>query len=169
MPNNTLTNTHIDNFGKRKYRRLNTKIGIAYDTPAEKIEAFCEGIRQIVLAHKWTRKEYFHVYLNNLGDSSLEILLYVFWNAPDWSRELNEKHRLLLDILRLGKEQGIEFAFPTQTIHLQQVENGQADQNIPKNTLEEGKLKAAMLTEQPLTSKNPRSGTKDLEDTDISL
>jgi MscS family membrane protein len=118
LPNGRLTNAHIDNYGQRTYRRLSTKIGVQYDTPPEKLEAFCEGIRQLIANHKYTRKDNFHVYFNSFGDSALEVLLYVFWKVPGWADELNEKHRLLMDILRLGNEMGVEFAFPTQTVHL---------------------------------------------------
>ena len=52
-----------------------------------------------------------------MGDFSLNILLYVFFIVPDWSEELKGKHRLLMDILRLG-ESKFDFAFPTQTLHL---------------------------------------------------
>ena len=118
VPNGQLTNVHIDNYGQRTYRRFSTTLGLQYDTPPEKIEAFCEAVRQIILSHKWTRKDLFHVYFNGMGTSSLEILVYVFWKVPDWSKELSEKHRLLMDILRVGKELGIQFAFPTQTLHV---------------------------------------------------
>ena len=41
---------------------------VEYSTPPEKLEAFCEGIRQLIIKlMKWTRKDYFHVYLNELG------------------------------------------------------------------------------------------------------
>ncbi|MCR9206572.1 MAG: mechanosensitive ion channel family protein, partial [Halobacteriovoraceae bacterium] len=67
IPNGILTNASIDNLGMRRYRRLSTTIGVQYDTPPEKIEAFCEGIRQIILSHPYTRKESFHVYFNSMG------------------------------------------------------------------------------------------------------
>ena len=117
IPNGELTNAHIDNYGARDYRRLSTKIAIEYGTPPEKIEAFCEGIRQLILGHPYTRKEKYQVWLSNMGDSALEVMLYVFWKVPTWSQELQERHRLLMDILRLGKELEIQFAFPTHTIH----------------------------------------------------
>ena len=118
VPNNQLTNMHVDNYGRRKYRRFTTKIGLQYDTPPEKIEAFCEGIRKLILERPHTRKNYFHVYFNEMASSSLNILLYVFWEVKDWSQELTERHRLLIDILRLAKTMEVEFAFPTQTLHL---------------------------------------------------
>ena len=117
IPNGELTNAHIDNYGVRHYRRLSTTIAIEYGTPPEKIEAFCEGIRQLILGHPHTRKEKYQVWLNKMGDSALEIMLYVFWRVPSWSKELEERHRLLMDIIRLGETLEIHFAFPTQTIH----------------------------------------------------
>ena len=117
IPNGELTNAHIDNYGARHYRRLSTIIAIEYGTPPEKIEAFCEGIRQLILGHPHTRKEKYQVWLNKMGDSALEIMLYVFWRVPNWSKELEERHRLLMDIIRLGESLEINFAFPTHTIH----------------------------------------------------
>lgn len=161
VPNGQLTNVHIDNFGKRKYRRFKTVIGVQYDTPPEKIEAFCEGIRQIILKHKWTRKDYFHVYFNGFGDFSLNILIYVFWHVPDWSAELSEKHRLLVDVLRLGNEMKIEFAFPTQTLHMFQ-ENKLPETFVPDRleAHEFGNKLATGITEKPISMSESRSGTK---------
>ena len=53
-----------------------------------------------------------------MSSSSLDIILYVFWQVPDWAQELQERHRLLIDVIRLGQDMGIQFAFPTQTLHL---------------------------------------------------
>ena len=118
VPNGTLVDVAVDNYGRRTYRRFSTKISIRYDTPTEKIEAFCEGIREIIRTSEKTRKDSFHVYLNDMGDSSLDILLYVFWRVPSWSEELACRHRLLSDILALGDRLGVGFAFPTRSVHL---------------------------------------------------
>ncbi|MCK5074298.1 MAG: mechanosensitive ion channel [Bacteriovoracaceae bacterium] len=159
LPNGKLTNVHIDNFGQRRFRRFKTKISVQYDTSPKKIEAFCEGIRQIILKHRFTRKDYFHVYLNDLGSSSLDILLYVFWEVPDWSTELAEKHRLLIDVLRLGNEMGVEFAFPTQTLHLHNNEATQETDtmNSDLDFHEQGKKFADEIINSPITMKKPRS------------
>jgi MscS family membrane protein len=120
LPNSNLIAAAVDNLGARTFRRWSTRLGIAYDTPPELVDAFCEGVRELVRSHPYTRKDYFHVYLNEFGAASLEVLLYVFFRAPDWSTELRERHRLGVDILRLAHELGIEFAFPTQTLYLRQ-------------------------------------------------
>lgn len=123
VPNSTLITSAVDNMGARRYRRLSCKFGIAYDTPPERIEAFCEGVRELVRQHPYMRKDNYHVYLNGLGDSTLEVLVYVFWDTPDWGTELRERHRFLLDCLRLARRLGVEYAFPTRTLHMRPEED----------------------------------------------
>ncbi|HPJ39629.1 MAG TPA: mechanosensitive ion channel family protein [Spirochaetota bacterium] len=119
IPNADLATNAVDNMGKREYRRIRTVLGITYDTPPEKFEAFLEGIKNIIKANPYTRKDYFHVVFNGYGDSSLEILLYAFLKVPDWSTELVEKQNIFMEILRLASELGIDFAFPTQSLHIE--------------------------------------------------
>ena len=118
LPNSTLINAAVDNLGARSFRRWSTRLGVAYDTPAERMDAFCEGIRELIRRHPYTRKDYFHVYFNEYGAACLEILLYVFFATPDWPTELRERHRLAVDILRLAHDLDVEFAFPTHTVYL---------------------------------------------------
>jgi len=118
IPNSKMVNTQVDNFGARRFRRAKIMLSITYSTPPGKIEAFCEGIRELVRLHPYTRKDYYHVYFNKFAGSSLDILLYIFFEVPDWSTELRERHYFFLDILRLAKRLGVEFAFPTQTVWL---------------------------------------------------
>ncbi len=126
VPNSTLVKATVDNLGAREYRRIKTVISVQYDTPAEKLEAFCEGIRELIRRHPYTRKDYYMVYLNQFAASSLDILLYCFVKTPDWPTELRERHRLFLDIVRLANRLGVDFAFPTQTLHVATVPPGAA-------------------------------------------
>jgi MscS family membrane protein len=137
LPNSTLINVAVDNLGAREYRRWSTRIGVTYDTPPEKLDAFCEGIRELVRGHPYTRKDYFHVYFNEFGESGLQILLYVFFQTPDWATELRERHRLGVDIARLAAELGVEFAFPSRTVYLRREEwspAAAAGEGYPKET-----------------------------------
>ncbi|MGK0367877.1 MAG: MscS family membrane protein [Thermoproteota archaeon] len=156
IPNSLLTNAHIDNYGQRRYRRLSTSIGIEYDTSPEKIEAFCEGVRQIIINHPATRKDYFNVYLNNMGSASLDILLYVFWEVPDYSQECAEKHRLYIDIIRLAQKLGIGFAFPTQTLHVFNEEKSNTE-NAPENYFSWASEEAKNISSSPISYEKSRS------------
>jgi len=134
IPNSELISAHIDNYGARKYRRITTTVGIAYDTPPEKIDAFCEGIRELIRKHPYTRKDFYLVNFTEFAAASLGILIYCFVQTPDWGTELREKHRLFTDIIRLAKSLKIEFAFPTQTVYLRNEELPVHD-NVPANEL----------------------------------
>lgn len=135
IPNSQLINATIDNWGARKYRRITSTLGLAYDTPPEKIDAFCEGVRELIRKHPYTRKDYYLVYFNGFGSTCLNIMLYCFVETPDWQTELREKHRLFSDIMRVAKKLKVEFAFPTQTLYLRQEETPVHD-NTPDNQKE---------------------------------
>lgn len=116
VPNATLIRARVDNMGERQFRRWKTTLSVTYDTPPEKLEAFCEAVRHLIRLHPFTRKDFFNVNFRDFGAASLDIDLTVFWVLPDAPTEFREKHRLALDILRVASELKVEFAFPTQTI-----------------------------------------------------
>ena len=107
VPNRQFISSAVDNMGERRYRRIRTTLSLTYDTPPEKIEAFCEGVRELIRSHPYTRKDYYHVYLNEFGASSLDVMLYCFVETPEWATELREKHRLFADILRVAEGLGV--------------------------------------------------------------
>lgn len=119
VPNSVMANANIDNMGAREYRRIKAFFGLTYDTPPEKMEAFIEGVKNIVKANEYTRKDYYHVVFNSYGPDYLEIMLYCFLKVPDWATELVERQNIYLEIYRLAAELKVEFAFPTQTLHVE--------------------------------------------------
>lgn len=123
LPNANLVRATVDNYGRRKYRRWKTHIGVQYDTTPDQLIALTEGIRELVRCHPYTRKDYFQVWVHQFSASSIDILLYIFHDVTDWSMELRERERLMLDIVRLADQLGVQFAFPTQTLHIHQEEH----------------------------------------------
>ena len=122
VPNSRLTTAIVDNMGKRNYRRVKAMVGVEYSASPDQLEAFCEGIRELIRRNPSTRKDYFHVYVNELGDSAIQIMLYFFLQTKDWTGELQEKHNILINIMKLAEQLQIGLAFPTQTLHLLQAE-----------------------------------------------
>ncbi len=118
VPNSQVATTDIDNYGMRQYRRLKTVLNLTYSTTPEQMEAFVEGLKAIVKANKNFRQDFYEIHFNSFGAHSLDVLVYVFFDVPDWSTELQQRHNFLLEVLRLAKEVGVEFAYPTQTLHV---------------------------------------------------
>lgn len=119
VPNGTIANNTVDNHGLRNYRRFYTQIAINYDTPAAVINVFVEGLRKIVDNHPNTLKDNYHVYLNTMADSSLNVMFYIFFKVPTWGEELRCRHEVLIEIIKLAEELGVNFAFPTSTLHME--------------------------------------------------
>ncbi len=149
LPNSTMITASVDNMGERRFRRMKSMLGLSYDTKPAMVEAFCEGIRELVRIHPYMRKDYYHIYFNGFGASSLDILVYVFWQTPDWGTELRERHRFLLDIHRLAEKLGVEFAFPTQTLYMHQVDESVVDTepHPEQDALERGRFEARSIAE----------------------
>lgn len=119
IPNGKLADMTIDNMGKRIYRRYLTKIGITYGTPVVKIEAFVNELNRLVAEHPKTRKDFYQISFTEFADSSLNILFNIYFDVPDWNEELIAKNHINLEIIRTAERLGIEFAFPTRTIHIE--------------------------------------------------
>jgi len=159
LPNSLLITAKVDNMGRRTFRRVKTMVSVQYDTTPEQIDAFCEGIRELIRRQPYTRKDYYQVYLNQFAASSLDILVNLYLDCNDWSVELRERHRLFVDIVRLAKTLGVQFAFPTQTIHLYQEET-QSFAGADELPEEAGRRAAAEIA-GPLPMPNERRGLVD--------
>ena len=120
VPNNLFTTAIVDNMGQRRYRRIRTNLGVEYGTTPEQIEAFCEGIRELIRQHPYTRKDNYLVCFHQFSENSLDILVNCFLMLDDWQTEKEERQRFYLNILRLAAKLDVSFAFPTRTLHLYQ-------------------------------------------------
>ncbi|WP_148284814.1 mechanosensitive ion channel family protein [Polaribacter sp. MED152] len=120
IPNSKLSEIVINNKGLRLYRRYNTNLGLRYDTPPELIEAFVNGVRQIIIEHPETRSDSYNVEFTGFGDSALLIMVNVYFKSLAWSEEQTSKHRLHIAIIKLAAALGVEFAFPSTTVTIEQ-------------------------------------------------
>ena len=120
IPNSKLSEIVINNKGLRLFRRYNTNLGLRYDTPPELIEAFVKGVREIIIAHPETRSDSFNVEFTGFGDSALLVMVNVYFKSLAWGIEQSSKHRLHIAIVKLAKELGVDFAFPSTTVTIEQ-------------------------------------------------
>lgn len=118
IPNGNLISANVDNLGKRSYWRYRALLSLTYDTPPAKIHAFCEGLRELVQRHPETRKEVMQAGLFELGQSSLDVLFVCHFTVKTGAEHVKARHELLCDVVALADRLGVEFAFPTRTIHM---------------------------------------------------
>lgn len=116
LPNNVLANMAIDNYGMRGSRRFRIFLQMEYSTPIEKLEEFCERLRYICQIHPLIEPSTAQVYIHDMTDKSINILFNVFFKTREGNVELEERHKMIVEILKLADEVGVRFAFPTNTM-----------------------------------------------------
>ena len=150
IPNSMLSEIVINNKGLRQFRRYNTTLGIRYDTPPELIEIFVNGVRKIVEAHPDTRSDSYNVEFVGFGDSALEILLNLYFTSAHWGIEQASKHRLHMAIVEFANEIGVGFAFPSQTLMIEEFpEKKSIDQNYSVDTKKAEDIVAKIIKDFP--------------------
>lgn len=119
IPNGELVNKTVQNIGKRPYIRRLSNIGVTYGTPPDKLKKAMEILKDILKDHEGMNPEFPpRVYFNDFKDFSLNIMMIYWYFPPDYWSFMAFSERVNQQILERFNSEGIDFAFPTQTIHL---------------------------------------------------
>jgi MscS family membrane protein len=116
IPNNAVVNATVENLSLRQRSRQRFFVQLTYDTPREKVEEVASRIKQLLTDQPVTEETSIQVRFNDFAESSLNILVQFHLNVADGPSELKEREDILLKIMDLTKEIGVEFAFPTRTL-----------------------------------------------------
>jgi small-conductance mechanosensitive channel len=114
--NNDLLSSRVRNFKRMHERRVLFTIGVTYQTPVEKIEAIPAMLREIVEAQALARFDRAH--FKAYGDFALIFEIVYFVLDPSFNVYMNIQQAVNLAIYRRFAAEGIEFAYPTQTVYL---------------------------------------------------
>lgn len=117
FPNSSLLDSRIRNYRDQRERRVVFSIGVVYQTPPEKVRAIPGIIREIIEERENTRFERSH--FNSFGDSSLGFETVYWVTVPDYNVHMDTQQEIYLALLDRFEQEGIEFAYPTQTLVFQ--------------------------------------------------
>lgn len=114
MSNQELISSRVQNFKKMEERRGLFTIGVAYETPVEKLRAIPSDIKSIIESVENIRFDRAH--FKQFDDSALtyEIVFYV--NSNDYASFMDAQQEINLKIVEKFREKGIEMAYPTRTV-----------------------------------------------------
>lgn len=129
IPNGELANKSIHNIAKRPFIRRIFTLGVTYDTTPEKVCRAKEILEDILKDHEGMdpKGEMLpRVYFSDFSASSLDFKCMYWYHPAAYWDYMNFSEWVNLEILRRFNEEGIEFAFPTQTIHLAKEGSGEA-------------------------------------------
>ncbi len=122
VPNSYIATNPIENYSRRHNRRIMMYVGIVYDTPAKAVENIVNGIREMLINHpRIDKNQTLLVYLDELGESSLNIFVYTFTDTADWKEYLEIKQDVIMKILKIVEENGSALAFPSQSLYIEKL------------------------------------------------
>jgi len=120
VPNSVVANTTVENIAARPYLKRSFDIGVTYDTSPKKMKLAVEILREMCEA----RSKNFapdcepRVFFTDFNADSLGINV-TYWFAPvEWEAFLRFNHDFNMELLSRFNTEGIEFAFPTQTLYI---------------------------------------------------
>ncbi len=125
LPNKTVGNNTVINITRRGTIRFNHAVGITYDTPAPKVRRALELLESIYRGHPQTADVL--VRFNKFGDFFLNLDILYWCKSTDWAEATRALQELNLETKERFDAEGIDFAFPTQTIHLKDGGDGGRD------------------------------------------
>ena len=117
VSNSDLLGSRIQNYKRMEERRVVFHLGVTYQTPADKLRAIPEIVREAIEAQESVRFDRAH--FQTYGDFALifECVYYVLTNDYNIYMDIQQAVNLII-YERFGQE-GLEFAYPTQTLFVQ--------------------------------------------------
>ncbi|MCB1324773.1 MAG: mechanosensitive ion channel family protein [Spirochaetales bacterium] len=114
IPNSAFASNPIENISSEPSRKVVLTLGLTYDTKPERIQEAIKTLKEIVAESQTTEDDGLAGF-TEFADSSLNILfIYYIRKESDILNTMTEIH---LEILKRFNAAGLEFAFPTRTVH----------------------------------------------------
>ena len=114
VSNTKLLGMEVRNYKHMARRRVVTKISVTYQTPLEKLKLIPAMIKETVAGLQ--KVTFDRSNMSGLGDFSIDFETVYLVESPDYTFHMNAQEQFLQAIIaKFGKE-GIEFAYPTQTL-----------------------------------------------------
>ncbi len=121
IPNNTIANTAVVNVGQRPFIRRTSNITITYDSGTKKTQQAVDIVKEVLSKVPEVNSDPQRpprVYFSDFNDWALNIYMSYWVKPPNYwlYQEVNE--RVNFQIMKCFEAEGIEFAFPSQTLYL---------------------------------------------------
>ncbi|WP_170019646.1 mechanosensitive ion channel family protein [Campylobacter sp. RM16190] len=165
VPNSKLASDPIRNWTRRRLGRLiKLTVALEYRATGEQVKKCAEEIKEMLLNHPDIAKpndlgsndiqntlrlrknivsiddligykSNLFVAVDNLSDSSIDILVYCFSKTIVWGEFLSVKEDVILKIMNIVEKNGLSFAFPSQSLYIENLKDTMDTKSIIDNTV----------------------------------
>jgi MscS family membrane protein len=120
VPNKRLIDAAMNNVTLSPARRVTFTIGVTYKTQSHQIKAIVDDIQKVINEHPNTAEEV-TVRFSDFNNSSLDILVIYFVNSNDFNIMIETKEEINYQIMQIVNKHGASFAFPSQSLYIEQM------------------------------------------------
>ena len=117
IPNNIIDSNVVENISRAKKRKIQVVFGITYNTSEEKIQKAIAIIKSVMKSRHDVTQD-FRVNLDALDSSSINIKLFGYVKTSSIITLEKVRGEILFEIVKQFRAEGIEFAYPSQTIYM---------------------------------------------------
>jgi MscS family membrane protein len=114
VPNSEFANMHLDNLSKRDRFWYHPKLALRYETTPDQIRYILVEVRKMLYAHPKVLPEPQHVRFHGFGEYSLDLEVFAYMAAIDYTESLEIAEDLHLRIMDIVSAAGSDFAFPSE-------------------------------------------------------
>lgn len=120
IPNREMADASIENMSRRPNFKSVMSIGLVYSTPPEKMTRAGEILHEILDRNPMFDLDKLppRIYFTDMKDWSLNITVIVWFQTTDYFTFLAEKEKVNVEILKRFNDEGLEFAFPSNTTYV---------------------------------------------------
>jgi MscS family membrane protein len=116
IPNYKMGDISIENITREPMRRVLIKIGLTYDTSPEKMRKAIEILKNVPNAVEEVDRENLQAVFSDFSSSSMDIT-FIYWVTAA-GNVMETPSKVNFEILDAFNREGLNFAFPSQTIYL---------------------------------------------------
>jgi small-conductance mechanosensitive channel len=118
VSNTDLTNSRLHNYKRMQERRILFTLGVIYQTTPERLRKIPQLIREAIEAQKELAR-FDRAHFSAYGDFSLNFEVVYFVLNPDFNIYRDVHQAINMKIFESFAKEGIEFAYPTQTLFVE--------------------------------------------------
>lgn len=137
VPNAKLSDAPVTNFSAMTHRRIYWHLGVTYNTSIDQLKQIRDEIEAYIIksdAFESPDKVSTFVRIDRFSDSSIDFMLYCFTKTTNWGEWLEIKEQLACEIKKIVEGAGSSFAFPSQSLYIEQMPGEQPEVFIPPKT-----------------------------------
>jgi len=109
LPNANLIRAAVENISARRYRRQKINVRIPYDSASSAVNSLCSDIRGFLAEFEGVQSEKIIVDLSDMDDTAMTVLVQCNFEVGSQIEELEMRHKLFTEIMRLRRIHGILF------------------------------------------------------------